>query len=227
MQKLSEEERGAIEMWLKGLEAGASDFYSSTTNDAMRAYQEGQAEAYGHMRELVRESEEDVLTTLRCYMDQTCKAWTETGLKVTELLKQDKARGAFNAARYVVNMIQDNYREPEKWYVVGLAMDKDKEDGTEFYDDEYENYFYRDYEKAKEAFEQAVKAMCGVVLTMDDVLKELGPLTKGGNEVGVQDGYKAVRFQEFDTLPADVDAQHRNEPIDPDYFLEEETVEEE
>ena len=111
--------------------------------------------------------------------------------------------------------------EQKKIYVVGLLMNPDMDDDAEMHDEDFTNYAYTDYEKAKEAFAQATKAMLGYVVPLDDLLKNLGPLTKGGNEVGLQDGYKAVRFQAFDHMP-DMDIQEG--PIDLDYFQEEEII---
>lgn len=115
--------------------------------------------------------------------------------------------------------------EQKKIYVVGMAMNPDWDgEDAELHDDDFDNFAYTDYEQAKEAFAIATKSMVGFVIPLDELLKDLGPLTKGGNEVGIQDGYKAVRFQEFDHMP-DMEIQHVDEPIDPDYFREEETIE--
>ena len=109
----------------------------------------------------------------------------------------------------------------KKIYVVGVFMDPDMEDGDTPRDEDFKNYAYRDYEEAKKAFAIATKSMVGFAIPLDDLLKDLGPLTKGGNEVGVQDGYKAVRFQAFDHMPhLDIE----DKPIAPDFFREEENV---
>ena len=112
--------------------------------------------------------------------------------------------------------------EQKKFYIVGLLMNPDMDDDAELHDEDFVNYAYTDYETAKEAFAIATKSMVGYPISLDDLLKDLGPLTKGGNEVGIQDGYKAVRFQAFDHMPA-LDIEDK--PIDPNYFREEATIE--
>lgn len=115
--------------------------------------------------------------------------------------------------------------EKEKIYVVGMAMNPDW-DGEDAYmhDSDFENYAYRDYEKAKEAFAQATKAMIGYVMPLDELREKMGPLSKDRKELGIQDGCKAVRFREFDRMP-DMEIQHMDETIDLDYYTEEDVIE--
>ena len=101
MKVLNENERGAIEMWLKGLEAGSSDFYANTKNADVRAYQDGQALAYGDMREIAREKR-DVMDELASYVARVerflKKAWSEE--------EAIRCRGRLEAARHVFEVLK-------------------------------------------------------------------------------------------------------------------------
>ena len=101
MKVFTENERGAIEMWLKGLETGSSDFYANTKNVDVRAYQDGLALAYGDMREIVREKA-DVMNELAAYVARAerflKKAWSEE--------EAIRCRGRLAAARYVYEMVK-------------------------------------------------------------------------------------------------------------------------
>lgn len=101
MQKLSEEERGAIEMWLKGLETGASDFYSNTKDADVRVYQDGQALAYGDMRVIVRD-ERNIMDKMVAYVAEQerylKKAWSEE--------EAIRCRGRLAAAKHVYEVLK-------------------------------------------------------------------------------------------------------------------------
>ncbi len=112
--------------------------------------------------------------------------------------------------------------EQKKFYIVGLLMNPDMDDGAEMHDEDFVNYAYTDYETAKEAFAIATKSMVGHPISLDGLLRTVKSLTQDGHQVSIQEGYKAVRFQAFDHMP-DLDIEDK--PIDPDYFREEETIE--
>ena len=96
MKVLDEKEREAIEMWLKGLEEGSSDFCAYTTSPDMRTYQDGRALAYGDMRKLVRE-EEDPISKIREYV-KDAERWLKKSWSEEEGLR---CRGRLDAARDV------------------------------------------------------------------------------------------------------------------------------
>lgn len=102
MKELSEEERGAIEMWLKGLEEGSSNFYSYTTDPDMRAYQDGRALAYGNMRKMARE-EEDPISKIEEYA-KDAERWLKKAWSEEEGLR---CRGRLDATRDVRSTLKN------------------------------------------------------------------------------------------------------------------------
>ena len=115
--------------------------------------------------------------------------------------------------------------EQKKFYIVGLLMNPDMDDGAEMHDEDFVNYAYTDFNKAGKEFEKAMEAMTGDFVPVGPLMVVVAALSNGPKGVTYQDGYKAVHFQEYNTTPADVDIQHWDEPIDTDYFQEEEVVE--
>ncbi len=109
-------------------------------------------------------------------------------------------------------------------YAVGLAFNKDLEEGAEMNEDDFTNYFYTDYESAKAAFEEGTKEMTGNVIPLA-ALRELAEALSDAPEwVAVRVGHKTVRFKVFDEAP-DETIFLMNDPIDKNYFQEEEMVE--
>ena len=115
--------------------------------------------------------------------------------------------------------------EEKKIYAVGLYMNPDLDAESQIDTDDYENYGYTDFNKAGEEFEKAMEAMTGGAVPVGPLMVVVAALSNGPKGVTYQDGYKAVHFQEYNTVPADVDIQHWDEPIDTGYFDEEEVVE--
>lgn len=115
--------------------------------------------------------------------------------------------------------------EQKKIYVIGVLMNPDMDDEAELHGEDFENYAFTDYEKAKEAFAQATKAMLGYEISLDDLLRAIRALSQDGKSCGLQTGHKAVRFWELEQVPGDMDISHWDTPIDPDYFRDEEIIE--
>ena len=114
--------------------------------------------------------------------------------------------------------------EQKKFYIVGLLMNPDMDDGAEMHDEDFVNYAYTDFNKAGKEFEKAMEAMTGDFVPVGPLMVVVAALSNGPKGVTYRDGYKAVHFQEYDTVPENVEIQHQDEPIDPDYFREEETI---
>ena len=107
----------------------------------------------------------------------------------------------------------------KKFYLVELLRKLDQDINAE-----YECYGYRDYEKAKEAIQQATKAI-GKEMPLEALVNLRKDLAESPAGIEVHNGSIGVWYKEYDQLPDDVDIQHMDEPLDLDYFQEEETVE--
>ena len=107
----------------------------------------------------------------------------------------------------------------KKFYLVELLRKLDQDINAE-----YECYGYSDYEKAKEAIQQATKAI-GKEMPLEAVVNLATALTESPAGIEVQNGSIGVWYKEYDQRPDDVDIQHMDEPLDLDYFQEEETIE--
>ncbi len=109
-------------------------------------------------------------------------------------------------------------------YAVGLAFNKDPEEGAEMNEDDFTNYFYTDYESAEAAFEESTKEITGNVIPLAALRDLAEALSDAPEWVAVRVGHKTVRFKVFDEAP-DETIFLMNDPIDKNYFQEEEMVE--
>ena len=107
----------------------------------------------------------------------------------------------------------------KKFYLVELLRKLDQDVNAE-----YESYGYSDYEKAKEAILQATKAI-GQEIGLEDLADLAAALADAPLGIEIHNGSKGIWFKEYTQLPDDVDIQHMDEPIDLDYFQDEEVVE--
>lgn len=223
--KLNEVERAAADMWLKGLEEASSDFCTNTKNESMRAYMEGQAEAYGHMRKLIRENE-DPGKAIWDYLGEVGETLTKAEEEGTIQKRiKDKCHGVSGAIMTAGCILSNHYQEPATWYAIGVAMDKERETGSDMPEDAFEYYFYKDRKQAEEEFARATNAAFGGPAALDKLLEAASPLTERAGGVGIFAEGKMVRFREVDELPEDAIASEINEPVDVSIFDEVETVE--
>lgn len=223
--KLNEVERAAADMWLKGLEEASSDFCTNTKNESMRAYMEGQAEAYGHMRKLIRENE-DPNKALWDYLGEIGETYAKVVEEETNQKRiKNKCHGVSGAIMTAGCILSNHYQEPDTWYAIGVAMDKEQETGSDMPEDAFEYYFYKDRKQAEEEFARATNAVFGAPAALDKLLEAAEPLKEGADGVGIFAEGKMVRFREVDELPEDAIASEINEPVDVSIFDEVETVE--
>lgn len=152
-----EEERGAIEMWLKGLEEGSSNFYSYTTDPDMRVYQDGRALAYGDMRKMVRE-EEDPISKIEEYA-KDAERWLKKAWSEEEGLR---CRGRLDAARDV--------RRTLKNYPLLSSEKEDKKKSPSMEG-------WADWKKEAEYLKALVAYVIGCQASMEAILQSKGITT--------------------------------------------------
>lgn len=101
---LSDSERDNMVDWLQRMEEVSQLTYSCTEDEAMRAYQDGCALAYGDMREDFR-GDGKVVRALQDRIAQAdrmlTKAWSQE--------ETDTCRGRLQAIQYVMDMVLATY----------------------------------------------------------------------------------------------------------------------